>query len=371
MARVPSCFNLGLPGVWLLGLAILLDKSSAFLAGTFPPRPSVRCLHMGGIKQSFGSGGGDMRIKIQGTTNAYTTLRPLDVVLYGLDPEVNGKSRALGVFKAGEVAPLCNRVAGCTEFYRDATQSPLSAEKLKQAGLMLRVVSSDRRGDSCFIIEEYLDEDIHIPLVTEEQAAQGPAPLLSPSAPSKTATAPQPASPFALRQVLSLVQQQLLDTNALLSDALQKFDQVSASPYAESSVPRSSGVIEQISSPNAPAPVGPYSQAVRANGFLFLSGSLGLVPSTGRLAEGGIIFEASQALDNIEAILEAAGSSMSKVVKTTILLKSIKDASVVNNLYKERFSTNEGGVLPARTTFEVSNLPLSAAIEIEVVALAC
>ena len=325
-----------------------------------------------------------MRIKIQGTTNAYTTLRPLDVVLYGLDPVVDGKSRALGVFKAGEVAPLCNRVAGCTEFYRDATQSPLSAEKLKQAGLMLRVVSSDRRGDNCFIIEEYLDEDIRIPLVTEEQAAQGPALLMSlKHDPSKTSSSTlQPASPFALREVLGLVQQQLFDTNALLSDALQKLDQVSASPSSSSSSSSSgsdrssppgtrSGVIEQISSPNAPAPVGPYSQAVCANGFLFLSGSLGLVPSTGRLAEGGIIFEASQALDNIEAILEAAGSSMSKVVKTTILLKSIKDASVVNNLYKERFPTNKGGVLPARTTFEVSNLPLSAAIEIEVVALAC
>ena len=126
--------------------------------------------------------------------------------------------------------------------------------------------------------------------------------------------------------------------------------------------------IEEISTDKAPSPVGPYSQAMRANGFIFLSGALGLDPTTGKLVEGGIVFETGQALDNIKAILEATGSSTSKIVKTTIFLKDMQDAIIVNNLYKDFFSET-GGAFPARSMFQVAQLPCSASIEIECIAV--
>ena len=124
--------------------------------------------------------------------------------------------------------------------------------------------------------------------------------------------------------------------------------------------------LTRVKTGKAPAPVGPYSQAVIANGFVFLSGSLGLDPVTGKLVDGGIIFQANQALDNIASVLLASGTSFDNVVKVTILLKDIRDSPVVNNLYKERFPDGE---FPARTTFAVADLPLQALVEIEITAL--
>jgi 2-iminobutanoate/2-iminopropanoate deaminase len=118
---------------------------------------------------------------------------------------------------------------------------------------------------------------------------------------------------------------------------------------------------EIILTPNAPKPVGPYSQAVRASGFLFISGQLGIDPSTGKLVEGGAESEVAQALKNLAAIVEASGCALSDIVKTTVLLADIKDGPAVNRLYAEAFTEGH----PARAMFAAAALPLGARVEIE------
>jgi len=119
-----------------------------------------------------------------------------------------------------------------------------------------------------------------------------------------------------------------------------------------------------ISSPKAPAALGPYSQAVEAGGTVYLSGQLGLVPETGELA-AGIEAQAKQALDNLGAVLEAAGLSFDNVVKTTVLLQSMADFAAVNAVYGTYFTKD----FPARACFEVAALPKGGLVEIEAVAV--
>ena len=123
-------------------------------------------------------------------------------------------------------------------------------------------------------------------------------------------------------------------------------------------------VNKAISTSDAPAAVGPYSQAVRAGDFLFISGQLGIDPSEGKLVEGGVEKQTEMALRNIEAILREAGGSMDSIVKTTVFLKSIDDFSAMNEIYRSFFSSD----FPARAAFEVANLPLGGLVEIEAVA---
>ncbi|MCQ2374725.1 MAG: RidA family protein [Salinivirgaceae bacterium] len=119
-----------------------------------------------------------------------------------------------------------------------------------------------------------------------------------------------------------------------------------------------------IATSNAPAAIGPYSQAIETNGFVFVSGQIPIVPQTGNLVDGGIEQQTEQVLKNIAAILEAAGLSLANVVKTTVLLKSINDFAAMNAIYA-KFFTNEA---PARAAYEVVNLPKGALIEIEAIA---
>jgi 2-iminobutanoate/2-iminopropanoate deaminase len=121
-----------------------------------------------------------------------------------------------------------------------------------------------------------------------------------------------------------------------------------------------------ISTQDAPAAVGPYSQAVEGNGLIFVSGQLGLVPGTGKFVEGGVVEQAKQALDNLAAILTAAGSGLDKVVKTTVLLDDMSDFAAVNEVYAARFVSDP----PARAAFAVATLPLHGLVEIEAIALA-
>ena len=118
-----------------------------------------------------------------------------------------------------------------------------------------------------------------------------------------------------------------------------------------------------ISTPNAPQAIGPYSQAVEANGFVFVSGQIPIVPATGQMPEG-IEAQTEQVMRNIGAILEAAGLTYSNVVKTTVLLKSIGDFATMNSIYAKYFTTD----CPARAAFEVAALPKGALIEVEVIA---
>jgi 2-iminobutanoate/2-iminopropanoate deaminase len=115
----------------------------------------------------------------------------------------------------------------------------------------------------------------------------------------------------------------------------------------------------------APAAIGPYSQAVRVGELLFVSGQLPIDPATGEFAGPGVREEAVQSLANARAILAAAGSSMQRVVKTTVLLTDITDFAIVNEAYAEAFT---GAVLPARAAYQVAALPKGARVEIELIA---
>ncbi len=121
---------------------------------------------------------------------------------------------------------------------------------------------------------------------------------------------------------------------------------------------------EIVSTDKAPAPVGAYSQAVKSNGFVFVSGQIPIDVTTGLLSSEGIHKETKIILYNIAAILEAAGSSLEKVIKFTVYLKDINDIKFVNEVFKEIYGDNP----PARVTIEVSKLPKDAKIEIEAIA---
>lgn len=115
---------------------------------------------------------------------------------------------------------------------------------------------------------------------------------------------------------------------------------------------------------NAPRPIGPYSQAVKANGFIFVSGQIPIDPATGTVSSGNIHQETRLILDNIARILEAAGSSIEKVVKFTCYLKDINDMKFVNEVFEEK----NLGALPARASVQVTDLPKNAKIEIDAIA---
>jgi 2-iminobutanoate/2-iminopropanoate deaminase len=121
-----------------------------------------------------------------------------------------------------------------------------------------------------------------------------------------------------------------------------------------------------ILTPHAPAPVGPYSQAIRMDGFVFCSGQVGLDPKTGKLVEGGVEEQTRQVLDNLTAVLAAADLTFAAIVKTTIFLVDINDFATVNAIYGERMGTPP----PARSTVAVTALPLGALVEIEAIASA-
>jgi 2-iminobutanoate/2-iminopropanoate deaminase len=119
-----------------------------------------------------------------------------------------------------------------------------------------------------------------------------------------------------------------------------------------------------ITTPNAPAAIGPYSPAVRLGDLVFTAGQVGLDPAARKLVEGGIQAETRQALTNIRHLLEAAGSSLENVVKTTVFLRDIADFADFNAVYSEFFP----GDFPARTTIQAGALPAGASVEIEAVA---
>jgi len=121
-----------------------------------------------------------------------------------------------------------------------------------------------------------------------------------------------------------------------------------------------------ILTPHAPTPVGPYSQAIRVDGFVFCSGQVGIDPKTGAIVEGGVAAQARQVLDNLAAVLKSADLTLEAIVKTTIFLTDINDFAAVNAVYGERMGTPP----PARSTIAVAALPLGARVEIEAIASA-
>ena len=121
---------------------------------------------------------------------------------------------------------------------------------------------------------------------------------------------------------------------------------------------------ETVQTDRGPKPIGPYSQAIKANGFVYLAGQVALDPKTGELTGSDIGQQTQRVLENVKAILEAAGSNLHHVVKTTVFLKDLNDFAAMNEVYARYFTAAP----PARATVEVSRLPKEALVEIEVIA---
>ena len=121
----------------------------------------------------------------------------------------------------------------------------------------------------------------------------------------------------------------------------------------------------RVQTENAPAAIGPYSQAIKANGFVFVSGQIPINPATGEFVDGGIREQTEQVLKNVSAVLEASGSSLDQVVKTTVFLADMQDYAGMNEVYAAFFGENP----PARATVAAAGLPRNARVEIEAVAV--
>jgi 2-iminobutanoate/2-iminopropanoate deaminase len=123
---------------------------------------------------------------------------------------------------------------------------------------------------------------------------------------------------------------------------------------------------EVVATSNAPQAIGPYSQAIRANGFIFVSGQIGLNPVTQKVVEGGVAEQTEQVIANLEAILKAAGSGLDKIVRTSVYLKDMNDFAAMNDVYERFFPLRP----PARSTIEAARLPKDVSVEIDAIALA-
>ena len=121
-----------------------------------------------------------------------------------------------------------------------------------------------------------------------------------------------------------------------------------------------------IATDRGPKAIGPYSQGIQANGFLFVSGQIPLDPRTQQIVEGDIAKQTERVLENLKGIVEAAGTSLDRVVKTTVFLKDLADFAAMNEVYGRYFTANP----PARATVEVARLPRDVRVEIELIALA-
>jgi len=125
-------------------------------------------------------------------------------------------------------------------------------------------------------------------------------------------------------------------------------------------------VTEIVSTERGPKALGPYSQAVKANGFIFTAGQGPLDPATGKLVEGDTATQTVRALENLKAIVEAAGSSLDRAVKANVYLKDMNDFAAMNEVYSRYFPQNP----PARTTIQAARLPLDIRVEIDLIVLA-
>jgi len=123
--------------------------------------------------------------------------------------------------------------------------------------------------------------------------------------------------------------------------------------------------VEHVKTEHAPSAIGPYSQGIIANGFLYSAGQIALDPATGQMVEAEIVAQTERVMDNLESILEAAGASWVDVVKTTVYLHDLADFPTVNEIYGKRI----GEARPARSTVQVAGLPRGALVEIDLIAL--
>ena len=133
----------------------------------------------------------------------------------------------------------------------------------------------------------------------------------------------------------------------------------------------SAGVSARVSTNDAPQAIGPYSQAIVANGFVFSSGQIAIDPATGSIVSGGIAEQTERVIMNLEAILHQAGSGVDRVVRATVFLKNMSDFAAMNEIYGRHFSAGKSdAIYPSRSTVEVARLPKDVLVEIDVIALA-
>jgi 2-iminobutanoate/2-iminopropanoate deaminase len=150
-------------------------------------------------------------------------------------------------------------------------------------------------------------------------------------------------------------------TSAHASEIIRNFSEVFDSlPWGQASMK------DRVNTDNAPKAIGPYSQAIKANGFIFASGQIPLDPQTMQIVEGGIGEQTRRVMMNLSAVIEAAGSSLDRVVRTTVYLADLNDFGEMNEVYGSFF----GETPPARSTVEVRRLPRDVRIEIDLIALA-
>jgi 2-iminobutanoate/2-iminopropanoate deaminase len=142
---------------------------------------------------------------------------------------------------------------------------------------------------------------------------------------------------------------------------LRRCDRIAATYYKEVFLMNR----EPVHTDKAPKAIGPYEQAIKANGMVYTSGQIPIDPKTGNFVPGGIKEQTRQVLENLQAVLQTAGSSLDRVVKATVFLKRISDFGAMNEIYAEYL----GGAKPARSTVAVADLPRDALIEIDLVAL--
>jgi len=124
-------------------------------------------------------------------------------------------------------------------------------------------------------------------------------------------------------------------------------------------------VIEPVATNRGPKAIGPYSQAIKANGFVFLSGQVAFDPQTQQMVDGDVSRQTERVLENLKGIVEAAGSSLNHVVKTTVFLADMNDFAAMNEVYGRYFTSH----LPARSTIQAARLPRDARVEIDLIAL--
>lgn len=236
-------------------------------------------------------------------------------------------------------------------FYLDYVKGiKYDIEKLKKENKLLRVISSDRVGDH-YMIDEYIDNDVYIPVRNEQTNKMTVSNNANSSGNNNDNDDSGDGDKEALLQAkldAALLKIQLLETKLKLNKKTK------------------------TSCDSAPAAIGPYSQAVKYDKFLYLSGCLGVDPRTSQLVDGTVENQCKTALANMKNIIDSSGCTVDNIVKTTIYLTNLAAFHSVNSIYSDFFldNSNTESPLPARTTIGINALPLNALIEIEAIVIA-
>lgn len=277
----------------------------------------------------------EFRFKISGTENAYLTVRTGDIVSYEIPSKQKNR---IGVFtETGFILPLCRRDEALEEYYIDPSSDPLLPDQLNSDGRIKKIMAAYRSGNK-FYLNESLDASYHIPVVSNAgEVSDGQS--------------------GSLDDEVNMIANELDLFKQRIRILRSRFDHL-----------ENKG--EVVLTPKAPKPIGPYSQAIKttSRNLVFLSGCIGIDPSTGKLVQGGIREETIQSLKNMESILLEAGSSWDRIHKVTIFTTDLKQFSTINEIYSSFFKKLGIESFPARSTIEVAGLPLGAIVEIEAIA---